>query len=56
MIQKNLNVRQTEELVKSEEFKNKNNENDIINKINEKDPNIADYEKYLSLKLGLKFR
>ena len=53
VIQKNLNVRQTEELVKSEEFKNKNNENDISNKINEKDPNIADYEKYLSLKLGL---
>ena len=24
-----------------------------INKITEKDPNIADYEKYLSLKLGL---
>lgn len=53
VIEKNLNVRQTEELVKSEEFKNKNNENRIINKITEKDPNIADYEKYLSLKLGL---
>ena len=46
----NLNVRQTENLVKTEEkeiniLTKKNNEN-------EKDPNISDYEKYLSLKLG----
>tara|TARA_B100001248_G_C27390454_1_gene462086 strand:- start:2121 stop:2711 length:591 start_codon:yes stop_codon:yes gene_type:complete len=53
VIQKNLNVRQTEELVKSEEFKNKNDGNRNNNKFAEKDPNIADYEKYLSLKLGL---
>ena len=53
VIQKNLNVRQTEELVKSEEFKNKNDGNRNNNKFTEKDPNIADYEKYLSLKLGL---
>ena len=53
VIQKNLNVRQTEELVKGEEFKNKNNGNRNNYKFTEKDPNIADYEKYLSLKLGL---
>lgn len=53
VIQKNLNVRQTEELVKSEEFKNKNDGNINNKKFTEKDPNIADYEKYLSLKLGL---
>ena len=46
-----LNVRQTEALIKEEqkEISKKviNNEN-----TNEKDPNISDYEKYLSLKLG----
>ena len=44
-------MRQTEDLVKNEiiikEISNKS-----ITKLNEKDPNISDYEKYLSLKLG----
>ncbi len=51
VIQEKLNVRQTEDLVKNEiiikEISNKS-----ITKLNEKDPNISDYEKYLSLKLG----
>ena len=46
-----LNVRQTEALIKEEQKeiskKDINNEN-----TNDKDPNISDYEKYLSLKLG----
>ena len=46
-----LNVRQTEALIKEEQKeiskKDINNEN-----TNVKDPNISDYEKYLSLKLG----
>ena len=51
VIKHQLNVRQTEDLIKEEQKeiskKDINNEN-----INEKDPNISDYEKYLSLKLG----
>ena len=53
IIEKNLNVRDTEALIKS----NKNNNSKIIksgSKAKLKDPNILDYEKYLSLKLGYK--
>ena len=53
IVQKNhLSVRQTEELIKEEqkETSKKAINNDKI--IKEKDPNILDYEKYLSLKLG----
>ncbi len=46
----NLNVRQTEALIKEEQKKPGHKRTD--NNKNEKDPNIADYEKYLSLKLG----
>ena len=51
VVLKQLNVRQTEDLVKNEQedkISHKQNNKKII----EKDPNIADYEKYLSLKLG----
>ena len=51
VIQEKLNVRQTEDLVKNE-IKMKEISNKSITKLNEKDPNISDYEKYLSLKLG----
>ncbi len=51
VIQEKLNVRQTEDLVKNE-IKIKEISNKSITKLNEKDPNISDYEKYLSLKLG----
>ena len=53
IVQKNhLSVRQTEELIKEEQKKTSKKaiNNDKI--IKEKDPNIVDYEKYLSLKLG----
>ena len=51
VIQEKLNVRQTEDLVKNE-IKIREISNKRITKLNEKDPNISDYEKYLSLKLG----
>ena len=50
VIERQLNVRQTEQLVKNEKD-NKIDEEKKIIKL-EKDPNISDYEKYLSLKLG----
>ena len=51
VIQEKLNVRQTEDLVKNE-IKIREISNKRITKLNEKDPNISDYEKYLSLKVG----
>ena len=51
VLKNQLNVRQTEELIK-EEQKDISNKIGNSNTINEKDPNISDYEKYLSLKLG----
>ena len=52
VMQRQLNVRQTEELVKNEQIKKTNNDS-VSKRISKKDPNISDYEKYLSLKLGL---
>ena len=52
VVKNNLNVRQTEALIKNEQ---KNITEKPLNKNKgnrEKDPNISDYEKYLSLKLG----
>ena len=51
VVSKELNVRQTEDLVKNEQNIGKSQLNKEGN-IKEKDPNISDYEKYLSLKLG----
>ena len=51
VVSKELNVRQTEDLVKNEQNVGKSQLNKEGN-IKEKDPNISDYEKYLSLKLG----
>ncbi len=51
VVQKQLNVRQTENLVKNEQINKINHEQRNKNST-EKDPNISDYEKYLSLKLG----
>ena len=53
IVKNKLSVRDTEELVKNKEgFLEKKALN--FNKIKNKDPNILDYEKYLSLKLGYK--
>ena len=54
VIENNLSVRQTEDLIKSNKGANSINKHDkeVLNKL--KDPNITDYEKYLSLKLGYK--
>ena len=48
-----MSVRQLEDFLREGEKQNK--KNDLIKKsVNLKDANIADYEKYLSLKLGYK--
>ena len=54
IIENNLSVRETEDLIKSNKNSNSSNKQDrrVLNKL--KDPNIFDYEKYLSLKLGYK--
>jgi ParB family chromosome partitioning protein len=54
VIENNLSVRETEDLIKSNKSPNRINklEGNVFNKL--KDPNILDYEKYLSLKLGYK--
>ncbi|PPR27286.1 MAG: putative chromosome-partitioning protein ParB [Alphaproteobacteria bacterium MarineAlpha9_Bin4] len=51
IINNQLNVRQTEDLVKNEQQNKKLDKNQAKSLV-EKDPNISDYEKYLSLKLG----
>ena len=50
VLKNQLNVRQTENLIKEEEKETNNKIGN--NTAKEKDPNISDYEKYLSLKLG----
>ena len=53
VIKENMSVRQLEDFLR--EGENQNKKNDLIKKsVNLKDANIADYEKYLSLKLGYK--
>lgn len=54
VIENNLSVRETEDLIKSNKNSNNSNKHEraSLNKL--KDPNILDYEKYLSLKLGYK--
>jgi ParB family chromosome partitioning protein len=54
VIENNLSVRETEDLIKSNKNPNTINklQGNVFNKL--KDPNILDYEKYLSLKLGYK--
>ena len=54
VIENNLSVRETEDLIKSNKNSSTINkdEREVLNKV--KDPNITDYEKYLSLKLGYK--
>ena len=51
VVQKQLNVRQTENLVKNGQTNKGTHEKGNKKSIG-KDPNISDYEKYLSLKLG----
>ena len=51
VVQKELNVRQTENLVKHEQT-NKIKHEQRNKNATAKDPKISDYEKYLSLKLG----
>ena len=53
IVEKNhLSVRQTEELVKEEQKETTKISINNDKKTIDKDPNILDYEKYLSLKLG----
>ena len=53
IVEKNhLSVRQTEELIKEEQKESSKKSSSNDKKTIEKDPNILDYEKYLSLKLG----
>lgn len=51
VMQKQLSVRQTEDLVKNEQTKKTKPEKNT-KELADKDANISDYEKYLSLKLG----
>ena len=52
VVKHNLNVRQTEFLIKEEQKEKTENPDKNDTRIKKKDPNISDYEKYLSLKLG----
>ena len=53
VIADNMSVRQLEGVLRAVGYKDKNNVTST-KKVNLKDPNIVDYEKYLSLKLGYK--
>ena len=53
VIKENMSVRQLESILREDGHKDKKNAT-IIKRLNAKDANIVDYEKYLSLKLGYK--
>ena len=52
IIKDKLNVRETEDLIRGDKNESKKLKHKVKDK--NKDPNILDYEKYLSLKLGYK--
>ena len=54
LLENNLSVRETEDLIKANKKPNTSHKHEEAGLKKLKDPNILDYEKYLSLKLGYK--